>query len=64
MSRKVNVLFEVCRVECRKKLFGVRIRRIVKMKIEITSDKKLMRSSSSDRKQLVKIFKKLRKRYR
>jgi len=36
------MLREISRVECSKKLLSLRISRIIKMKIEITSDEKLV----------------------
>jgi len=52
MSRKRYMLCEISRVKRSKKLLSLRISRIIKMKSEITSDEKLVRSivAARDRK--------------
>jgi hypothetical protein len=44
MSRNRNMLCEISRVECCKKLLSSRIVRIIQMKVEIASDEKFVGS--------------------
>jgi len=62
MSRKRYMLCEISRVECSKKLLSLRISRIIKMMIEMTSDEKLVRSSRCKRQKSVSVSEKIRKR--
>ena len=55
------MLCEISGVECSKNLLSLRISRIIKMKIEIASDEKLMRSSRCKRQKSVQVSGKFRK---
>ena len=58
------MLSKISGIKCGEKLFDLRIIRIVKMKVEITGDQKLMRNSSSKGEESMKITEKVRKGYR
>ena len=47
MSMKINMLSKVAGIKKCEKLFGVRIFRVIYMKIKITGNKKSMRYSSN-----------------
>ena len=64
MSRKGNVLCQVCRVKNRYKLLDLRVIRIIKVKIGITSDKKVFGSSGGERQLGIELSKKERERNR
>src|SRR5664279_4216415 len=61
VGREVNMLCKISRIECRKKLFSMRMRWNVKMNIKISSDKKFMWSSGCNGEKRIKFCKKLRK---
>ena len=58
MSRIGNVLCQVSRVKSRYKLLDLKVTRIIKVKIEITSDMELMGSSSGERQEGIELSKK------
>ena len=62
MSRKGNLLCQVCRIKNRYKLLDLRVIRIIKVKIEITSDnnKKVVGSSGGERQEGIELSKKER----